>query len=334
MRVLLLGAGRMGSIHARTLEGASSVSNVSVFDTDTTKARRLADRHSKFRCEPVCPDGAAGFDAVIVATPAHVHADQVTHALTLGLPVLCEKPLALSEQEFARLEGSGADGAVMVGFQRRFDRSYLELRAQRSDSAFYRLSTGDTQPPPLSYLLTSGGIFQDMLIHDFDMLAFLSDREIVSVMAEVSFSGLPESTGDDWGTASVSCLLDNGDLGVLTARRTTVSGYEAAATLTSGKGIFTAGIADERSAHHHIECPGPPRAHEDFTDRFTDAYRNEVHHFLACVEDRAPLVPSLKEARAAFRAAVAAELSARSGQRVPVTHDDDRRPDRTGEPAQ
>src|SRR5215217_8115051 len=165
MRVGLLGAGRIGSLHGRTLAASPRVERVVVGDVDAERA-------------------------VVIAASTSAHAGLIRDAVDAGIPAFCEKPVALGYEETLeivdKVESRGA--VLQIGFQRRFDAGYVEAKRLIDGGALgtlysLRLATHDPEPPHEGYIPTSGGIFRDLHIHDFDILRWLVGGEVEEVYA-------------------------------------------------------------------------------------------------------------------------------------------------------
>ena len=189
LRVGIIGVGRIGVLHAQTIKANADVGQLLIADLDPTRAQEIA---TKFGGTPVPIERIfdVGLDAVVVSAATAAHADLVERAAAARVPVFCEKPLAgdvaATLRVLERIEAAGV--SLTMGFQRRADAGY---RAARDAVQSGRLgwihslyaATFDPAPPPAAYIATSGGIFRDMLIHDFDILRFVTGREVVRVTA-------------------------------------------------------------------------------------------------------------------------------------------------------
>jgi myo-inositol 2-dehydrogenase / D-chiro-inositol 1-dehydrogenase len=282
MRVLVLGVGRIGALHAAHLDADPRVDRVVLVDPFAERVSAVL--RSCRRAEAATSVAAAleqGVEAAVVATPSEQHFDDVVGLLESEVPTFCEKPLALGRDDVLEVEERARGRILMVGFQRRFDDAYRRLRAACEQArerglapTLYRLASGDAQPPPAEFLARAGSIFHDMLIHDFDVLGFVSDAQPLSVSAHASPAGLDDGSG--WGTAAAVAMLSDGSLAVFTGSRRTGSGYEVSCQVTSGAGTFRIGFAPKEAS-----C-------QDFLERFRAAYRRELAHFVDVVEG-APL---------------------------------------------
>lgn len=331
MRVLLLGAGRIGALHAAHLGADARVAEVLVVDPDPV--REAAVRRRCRRARPVRGLEEAlerGVDAAVVATPSECHFADVSRLLEAEVAVFCEKPLALTVEDVAALEARAAGGTLMVGFQRRFDDGYRRLeeacaaaRERGCPPTLYRLATGDPEPPPADYLALAGSIYHDMLIHDFDVLGFLNPEPPVAVSARGTSAALDDGA-PGWGTAVAVCEFADSSLAIVTGSRRTGGGYDVSAQVTAACGAFTLGLADARAAYAHLDRPavGSAPRWPGFVERFRDAYRRELAHFLDVVEGEPLRGAGPGDMLRALRLADAAERSAGSLGRAEIVASD------------
>ncbi len=266
-------------------------------------------------------------DAVVIAASTSAHAELVGMCLDVaGLPTFCEKPVASGYEETRKIvERVESEGAVLqVGFMRRFDPGYVEARRRISDGSVgtiysLRLATHDHEPPDEAYIPTSGGIFRDMHIHDFDILRFLTGNEISEVYATGSVRKFPmfEKYGDV-DTAAILATMADGVVAVATGTRQNGGGYDVRTEVIGSKGNLSVGL-DSRAALHSTEPnhtlaekPGWP----GFPERFEAAYRAELDCFLRLARGGAENPCTARDSLEALRGAMAADLSMK--ERRPV----------------
>jgi myo-inositol 2-dehydrogenase/D-chiro-inositol 1-dehydrogenase len=315
MRVGLVGLGRMGRVHAENLRRQAGVELV-VADLDPARAGEAgaAGAEELF---------AAGVDAVVIATPTPSHPALIVAAASAGVPVFCEKPVAPdpagTREVLARVAAAGVP--LQVGFQRRFDPGTAEVRdAVRSGRLGWlhtlRACTCDPAPPHPDFLPTSGGLFRDCSVHDFDAIRWVTGREIVRVAAiggnrgDVSFV---EAGDIDTGAALLT--LDDGCVAVCTATRYNGAGYDVRLEACGSAGTLVAGL-DPRAPLAPAGRPAPAQPYTGFADRFAEAYRAELAAFLDVAAGRAPSPCTGEDALAAQLVAEAADLSRRTGRAV------------------
>ncbi|MEU1392926.1 MULTISPECIES: Gfo/Idh/MocA family oxidoreductase [unclassified Nonomuraea] len=305
MRVGLLGLGRIGALHAANLAAHPLVDELIVADPVRTS-----------------PYGRPGdpfdADAVVIATPTSTHAELLIRACELGVPVLCEKPAAGTVAETVKVLEASVGRRVCIGFQRRFDPGYRAARAalragELGELHRVHLVTADPAPPPAAYVPLSGGLFRDCHVHDFDVLRWVTGREVVSVHAVGANRGAAffKEAGDVDNSAAL-LTLDDGTLATLQGSRYNGAGYDVRMELAGTKGTQVAGLgprAPLRSAEG-LRPSGPPWP--DFAARFGPAYAAEIDTFLRGGEG----LCSVEDALAALYVAEAADLSLRESRTV------------------
>lgn len=331
MRIGLAGAGRIGARHAAALCELPEVDALVIADADPDRARDLAARLPPGRgvtaLDAVEALFSAGLDGLIVAAATGAHADLVERALVAGNPVFCEKPLASDiNGTFQIVRSAAAAGVpVQVGFQRRFDAGNAAAREALTSGRLGWLHTVrscsfDPAPPPAGYVPSSGGLFRDCVIHDLDLIRFVTGREVVRVMAAGA------NRGDDFfreygdiDTGSALLVLDDGTLGQVSATRYNAAGYDARLELFGSKDSVITGM-DGRTPVTALPERGeePEAAYSGFMDRFSDAYDAELRAFVDVVAGRRANPCPPEDALEAFYLAEACELSMRQGRIVGV----------------
>jgi myo-inositol 2-dehydrogenase/D-chiro-inositol 1-dehydrogenase len=314
----VIGVGRIGAFHVRTLLSLNTAASVALADLDAEPAAALAHELSARSAPSPEVLVESGIDALVIAAPTPAHRELLSLAAAAGLPTFCEKPVALDlpilDAVIAETEAAGI--LVQVGFQRRFDAGYRAAREAVASGALgktlvLRAATHDPSPPPEAYIATSGGIFRDLHIHDFDAIRYVTGREIVEVYA----NGAVRETGwfadhDDVDVAAATLRLDDGTLAIVSGTRHDPLGYDVRLEVLGTKDSIAVGV-DERSPYRSVE-PGVPRnqpGYANFMERFADAYRAELAAFVDCVLNDKPSPCTLQDARAALAVAVAADRS-------------------------
>ncbi|MEU9236887.1 Gfo/Idh/MocA family protein [Streptomyces subrutilus] len=326
MRIGLIGTGRIGSFHAAALARQADAGSLLLADADPARAARLADRLGATAAPSVEQVFTWGVDAVVVACATEGHAELAVRAVRGGLPVFCEKPLApdLARTLAVLREVEAVRGVLQVGFMRRFDPGYRTARDLVRSGALGRLHTvrtvtSDPAPPPAAYLPTSGGLFRDCLVHDFDMVRWVTGHEVAEVCAAGSDAGPARfREAGDIDTAAAVLTLDDGTLVTATGTRCNGAGYDVRMELAGELDQVSAGL-DDRTPIASTEPQGPPRASKPWTgflERFSPAYEAELAAFVRLVRGEGPNPCDGREALAAFRVAEACELSRREGRRV------------------
>ncbi|ELP64556.1 Gfo/Idh/MocA family oxidoreductase [Streptomyces turgidiscabies] len=327
MRIGVIGTGRIGTFHANTLSRHREVGgSLIVTDADSGRAQDLAHRLGATAAPGVDEIFTWGVDAVVITAATSAHAELIGRAARSGLPVFCEKPIALdlpaTLAAIAEVEAAGT--ILQMGFQRRFDTGYTGAReAVRSGRLgrlhTVRMMTSDQTPPAPEYLPLSGGLYRDTLIHDFDILRWVTGREIVDVYATGSDAGPPMfREAGDVGTAAAVLTLDDGTLATATATRMNGAGYDVRMELAGELDQVGVGL-DDRTPIASTEPAGPPAASKPWTgflERFGPAYEDELSAFVEVVRGERANPCDGREALQALRVAEACELSRR--ERRPV----------------
>ncbi|WP_105970042.1 Gfo/Idh/MocA family protein [Streptomyces geranii] len=327
MRIGVIGTGRIGTFHANTLSRHREVGgSLIVTDADSGRAQDLAHRLGATAAPGVDEIFTWGVDAVVITAATSAHAELIGRAARSGLPVFCEKPIALdlpaTLAAIAEVEAAGT--ILQMGFQRRFDVGYTGARdAVRSGKLgrlhTVRMMTSDQTPPPPEYLPLSGGLYRDTLIHDFDILRWVTGHEIVEVYATGSDAG-PSMFRDagDIGTAAAVLTLDDGTLATATATRMNGAGYDVRMELAGELDQVGVGL-DDRTPIASTEPAGPPAASKPWTgflERFGPAYEAELSAFVEVVRGERANPCDGREALQALRVAEACELSRRDRRPV------------------
>ncbi|MFD9648885.1 Gfo/Idh/MocA family oxidoreductase, partial [Streptomyces sp. NPDC059082] len=264
MRIGLIGTGRIGSFHAGVLARHPAVGALVVADADAGRAAGVAGALGAEAAPDV--DALLGhpLDAVVIASATAAHAELISRAAGAGLPVFCEKPIALDVPgTLAALDAVAAAGTVLqLGFMRRFDAGYRAAREAVRSGRLGRLHTvravtSDPEPPPAAYLPLSGGLFRDCLVHDFDMVRWVTGREVVEVYATGSDAGpaMFRAAGDV-DTAAAVLTLDDGTLVTASATRCNGAGYDVRMELAGERDQIVVGL-DDRTPLASVEPHGP-----------------------------------------------------------------------------
>lgn len=324
MQLGVVGAGRIGAVHLQTLEAVQTADTVMVADAVMARATHLASQHDF--ATPVDLDTIfTTADAVVIASSTDSHAPLLKRAAAAGIPAFCEKPIALdldtTRSAIAAVESAGI--TVQMGFQRRYDPAILRIRsAVASGEAgtvyLVRSQTHDPEPPPLSYLPVSGGIFKDCMIHDIDAVRFVTGQEVVAVFATGAALGFPAiSDLGDVDSATVILEMSDGTLGQLSALRHDPLGYDVRLEAFGSGASLAAGWSDRtpiESTEPGVPAPSDPVV--GWLDRFGAAYRAEMEAFVRVVAgDEAPASTHV-DAYEDLRVASACDISLAEGRRV------------------
>lgn len=329
VRFAVVGAGRIGVVHAAAIAAHPRAVLTLVADADAAAAHRLAGEHGAIGTDDV--DAALvsdDVDAVVVASPTPLHVPHTLAATGAGKAVLMEKPVALEVSDVdacVRALGDRAD-SVMVGFNRRFDPSVREISVRVAAGEIGAVEqllvvSRDPAPPPAAYLQRSGGIFKDMSIHDLDMARHLlgtAPGDALSVHAVGQHTD-PE-VADTYDAATITLTAPSGAVAVILNSRHSAAGYDQRIEVFGSAGTLELVNQRETSVRLH-DASGTERSGAYlpfFLERYQRAYAAELDAFVTAVITGAPQSPSIADGRAALALAEAAAESARTGVTVTV----------------
>jgi myo-inositol 2-dehydrogenase/D-chiro-inositol 1-dehydrogenase len=321
-KVVLIGAGRIGHIHARNAALHPRIELAGVVDAVDASAQALA---REWNTTVTTLDAALAdptVSGVIVASSTDTHLDYSLRAAAAGKTIFCEKPI---DQDLgrARTARAGLSGAnMLLAFNRRFDPNFQALKARLDSGAVgaietLQITSNDPAPPPPSYIAVSGGLFKDMAIHDFDMARWLLGEEPVLVYATGSCLVDP-AIGElgDVDTARTVLRTGSGRLCVIANSRRSGFGYDQRVEAFASAGMVRADNVSESTVQLWSESGvATDRFQNFFLDRYAEAYRREMDHF-ADMLDGAPAQVGYADGVAALALAEAAGESMRSGAPV------------------
>ncbi|MFF8828193.1 Gfo/Idh/MocA family oxidoreductase [Streptomyces sp. NPDC015131] len=333
MRIGLIGTGRIGGFHAGVLSRHPEVEALVVADADPGRAAQVAALTGATAAPAVDDVLAHGVDALVITSATSSHAGLIARAARAGLPAFCEKPIALDlPGTLAALRAVEEAGTqLQLGFMRRFDAGYRAARDAVHAGRLGRLHTvraitSDPAPPPAAYLPLSGGLYRDCLVHDFDILRWVTGREITEVYATGADGGpaMFREAGDV-DTAAALLTLDDGTLATATATRCNGAGYDVRMELAGERDQIAVGLGD-RTPLTSTEPLGPPPAGNPwpgFLERFAPAYEAELDAFVRVTRGELANPCDGREALRALRVAEACERSRRERRPVRLDEIDD-----------
>ena len=326
VNIALIGLGRIGQVHARAISRTPGAQLVAVVEANAEVAAQTA---AEFGAEVRDLDAVLASDdvqAAIICTPTDTHADLIERFTQAGKAVFCEKPvdLSLERVEACLATVDAAEGALMIGFNRRFDPHFAALKAtidagEIGEVEQVTLTSRDPGLPPAEYIKVSGGIFRDMTIHDFDMARHLLGEEVATVYATASALADPAVRDlNDFDTATVVLTTASGKQATIHNSRRASYGYDQRIEVHGSLGMVQA--ENQRPADIVIargEGFTKPPLHDFFMTRYTAAYEAEIQAFVAALNTPgAELSPSGQDGLAALQLAEAALKSAETGQVV------------------
>ena len=317
MKVLVVGAGRMGSIRVEDLSSDPRVDEVLITNRSREKAEQLA---AKFGAKVI--DWAMATktttDAVVVAVGTDAHEEILKPILARGLPVLCEKPISLdvasTEAAISLAKESGSH--IQVGFQRRFDPSFRDIKNQIDAGQLGTLysmtmTAHDKTPSPREFIASSGGIFRDLHVHDFDLIRWLTDSEVESVYATKTVrEHLDYADFDDADVSSVIVKTVSGVQVLVSGTRHDALGQDVRIEVFGSKNSVSAGL-NSRTPLSTVENQLATNvdAYSGFVDRFREAFLQETQSFVSFILGEIPNPCPPESALESLRIAIACEES-------------------------
>lgn len=326
MRILVLGAGRMGAIRVEDLAADPRVDEVLVANRTESRAADLAARFGVVHL-PWSDALASGADATVVAVGTDAHGSLLDDVLQQGRPVLCEKPIALTlagtqhAMDLAERHGT----ALQIGFQRRFDPAIREVHDRIRDGRVgvlysMTMTAHDHTPSPREFIAGSGGIFRDMHVHDLDLVRWLAGSEVETVYATKAVRAQHQYA--EFGDADASTILavtENGVQVLITGTRHDALGQDVRLEVHGSLDSVSAGL-NSRTPLHTLE--GDLAIGSDpytgFVDRFRDAFREETAAFVSLALGDAPNACPPDSALESLRIAIACEESVARGGPVRI----------------
>jgi myo-inositol 2-dehydrogenase/D-chiro-inositol 1-dehydrogenase len=318
VRIGILGCGRIGQVHAGTLRNMDGATVVAVSDFMPSTAERLA---KTCNAEVRTTDdiiNSTDIDAVIIGTPTDTHFDIIQAAAKAGKAIFCEKPVDMSADNIRKLisvvNSSGV--AFFTAFNRRFDPNFANVQkrivaGEIGSVEIVTILSRDPSPPPISYIKSSGGIFRDMMIHDFDMARFLLGEDPISVFA-VGSALVDPAIGEagDVDTAAVTLTTASGKICQISNSRRATYGYDQRIEVHGSGGMLRAAnvlenTVDVATADGFRAAP----TMNFFLERYEAAYRIEMQTFVAHLGDKSIAIPGIDDG---LRAQVMADGAAKS----------------------
>jgi len=327
MKFGIIGAGRIGKIHAGNVAARKDCLVSFVADADAAAAASLAESTGGKVASIEEILASSDVDAVAICAPTDMHADLIERAARARKAIFCEKPIDLDADRIAKTLDvvKSVGGTLMVGFNRRFDPNFASLQAriaagQIGELEIVSITSRDPGPPPISYIARSGGLFRDMMIHDFDMARFLLGEEPVSISAMGS-ALVDKAIGEagDVDTAVVIMETASGKVAQISNSRRAVYGYDQRVEAHGSKGMIQAGNVKETT----VEFAGAAGFASDkvlnfFLERYDAAYRRELDAFITAIKSGVAPKPDGEDGLKANRLADAAYESWKTGKRVSV----------------
>ena len=326
----IAGLGRMGSIHLENLANKfNDIELVAISDINPN-IKELAEKYSIPNFYNNYQDlvNNKDIDAVVICSPTNFHADHIMMAAKSGKEIFCEKPMDLSLDTVSKVIKTidEADINLFLAFNRRFDPNFKRVKEIVSNGnigeiQIIKITSRDPSPPPISYIKTSGGLFLDMSIHDFDMARFISGKEIVEVDAKgVVFNDVEIEKNGDIDTAVITLTLENNAMVVIDNSRKAAYGYDQRIEVFGSKGMCGSDnklhdnfyLFDKKGSQGSLPM-------DFFMDRYSESYYNEMKSFIECLKNNKKPPVNGKDGLMALVIGLAAKKSMQEKRRVKIS---------------
>lgn len=328
----IIGAGKIGKLHVNNLKQNG---NVRIKKVSDLFADSLQDWAKDNHIEEMTKDyldilNDEEIDAVFICSPTNTHASLIKEAAKRKKHIFCEKPISFSDQETVEAYHVVKEYGVkfQIGFNRRFDKNFAEIKSRMQDHKIgdlhlLKITSRDPAPPHLDYLETSGGLFFDMTIHDFDMARHLAGSEVNEVFAQAANLVDPEiGKKGDIDTAIITLKFENGAIGVIDNSREAVYGYDQRIEVFGNEGAL---VADNEMPtnlkYYHKNAVETDNPLHFFLERYNEAFASETQQFIESIQEEKGTKIIFKDGIMAQRIAQAATDSYTSGNPVKVNNE-------------
>src|SRR5699024_9356999 len=290
----IVGAGNIGKLHMSNLINDKNVRIKTVSDLfiEHFKNNEITENMDVLTDDYMDILGDEEINAVMICSPTNTHIPLIKEAAKKGKHIFCEKPISFSDEESieAYREVKEAGVIFQIGFNRRFDKNFSSIRERVANGKIgtphiLKITSRDPKPPHIDYIASSGGLFYDMTIHDFDMARFMMDSEVVEVYAQgANLVNEEIREKGDIDTAIITLTFDNGAIGVIDNSREAVYGYDQRVEMFGNKGTLTADNETPTNiTYYHQEGVQQDNPLYFFLERYNDAYIAEVSDFIKSV---------------------------------------------------
>lgn len=328
LTVGVVGAGRIGKLHVENMLRMDGITVKTIADPYAEQAKEWAD---KWHIPHLVTDPNEIFndkeiDVVFICSPTDTHVDLIKRSAAVNKHIFCEKPISFSDEEtmaaYDAVKKAGVQ--LQVGFNRRFDQNYGRVKnyvttGKIGDLHILRITSRDPEPPNLDYVKSSGGIFMDMTIHDFDMARFVAGevKEVYAIGAALVNPDI--ATVGDVDTALIQLTFESGALGIIDNSRQAVYGYDQRIEAFGSKGSAESQNETEtRVTFSSSESVSQDQPLHFFLERYNHAYIAEVQQFFTAIQTGSAVPCTFEDGIMAQRIAAAAKESLTSGRPVAV----------------
>ena len=321
MKICLIGAGRIGIVHAIAIASEKNAVLHSVVDVNHEAAMTLA---KTYNAQVLSIDEAfsnVDIDAYIIASSTATHANLIERCSQIGKPVFCEKPIDLSLERAESCAKSVEQSGIvcMLGFNRRFDPNMASLKDKLDSNLIGSIQTlvitsHDPSPPPMEYIQNSGGLFHDMMIHDFDMACWILDDRPESIYVSARANNKDIKNEGDVDTASVIMNMTKGAIVTILNGRQASFGYDQRIEAFGEKGMLQVkNELEDKVVLSNADGINQAKAQHFFLERYEKAYHNELLHFMESFQLGVKPSVDIEDGVLALRIAEAAQRSLKSG---------------------
>jgi myo-inositol 2-dehydrogenase/D-chiro-inositol 1-dehydrogenase len=324
VKICLIGAGRIGTVHAKAVATQEQATLYSVVDFNPHAAQQLSDKYNAKNqtLDQAFDDNT--IDAFIIASSTATHADLIEKCAQVGKPIFCEKPIDLSlERALSCAKAVKESGIVcMLGFNRRFDPHMASLKSQIDAKIIgsiqsLLITSHDPEPPSMEYIASSGGLFHDMMIHDFDMACWILNDTPVSIYVAANAANDDIANQGDVDTASVIMNMNKGAIVTIINGRQASFGYDQRIEAFGETGMLQV----KNSLENNVVLSNSmginqAKSKHFFLERYEKAFRNELLHFIKSLQSGTKPSVDISDGVLALKIAEAAKQSLQSGNSV------------------
>lgn len=327
IKIGIVGLGRIGKVHLfniqQLISGASVIAACSRSEKSLEYAKQYSVKGLFTSFDDMLSEG--GIDAVIIASPTALHFEHLKLAIAAGKHIFCEKPIDLSIENVKEIKSLLDANPVkfMVGFNRRYDPNVLKIKKELNEGRLgapqsVKIISRDPGPPPMEYIKTSGGLFLDMAIHDFDLARYLMNSEITEVYSTASiFGDLPLETVDDVDTAVTILKFKNKGFATIENSRNSTYGYDQRIEVFGEKGLLSAQNKSDDSVYFANNSGfHKPKPVGFFIERYKESYINILDSFVQCLEQNKDLELTFQDGLQSLAISLAAKKSSKQNRTV------------------
>lgn len=327
IKIGIVGLGRIGKVHLFNIQQLISGASVIAACSRSEKSLEYAKKHSVKGLFTSFDDmlSEGGIDAVIIASPTALHFEHLKLAIAAGKHIFCEKPIDLSIENVKEIKSLLDANPVkfMVGFNRRYDPNVLKIKKELNEGRLgapqsVKIISRDPGPPPMEYIKTSGGLFLDMAIHDFDLARYLMNSEITEVYSTASVLGdLPLETVEDVDTAVTILKFKNKGFATIENSRNSTYGYDQRIEVFGEKGLLSAQNKSDDSVYFANNSGfHKPKPVGFFIERYKESYINILDSFVQCLEQNKDLELTFQDGLQSLAISLAAKKSSKQNRTV------------------